>query len=168
VTSSTGPTASRPLLAPPRPSTSHRRRPSRHTRRRTCQQLLRARRASPSLKACLGVPLDFFYSFHRAALPLFPSSARVLSPELRHCLGSPSSAASAASHPRSSAPVAPPPPTNAHRPTEFHSPTQEQPDHCAGELKLRRRSVSPSSRRFAASQPLPSTPPAPHQPEEAF
>jgi hypothetical protein len=61
--------------------------------------LLHVRRVSPSLKACPGVPLDFFYPFHCAALPLFPSSARLLSPELRRCLGSLSSAASAVSHP---------------------------------------------------------------------
>jgi hypothetical protein len=79
-----------------------------------CQQLLHACRASPSLKACLGVPLDFFYPFHRAALLLFPSSTRLPSPELRRCLGSPSSATSAAPHPQASAPTALLQPTKAH------------------------------------------------------
>jgi hypothetical protein len=154
-----------PLRRPfPRPSKSRRRHPSSHARRQAYQSLLRARHASPGLKACPGVPLNFFYPFHRAALPFFPSSTRVLLPELRRCLSSPLSAASAASHPRSSAPVAPPPHTDAHRPAEFHSPALEQPDHRAGEIKLRRRSVSPSSRRSVTSQPPPSAPPAPHHP----
>jgi hypothetical protein len=125
-----------PCWPSPCSSTSRRRRPSRHARRRACQQLLHLRSAPPSLKACLGVPLDFFYPFHRAAFPLFPSSARVLSPELRRCLSSPSTAASATSHPRSSAPAAPPPPTDAHRPAQFRSPVLDRPDHRAGELEL--------------------------------
>jgi hypothetical protein len=152
----------------PRPSTSRRHRPSRHARRRAYQQLLRTRRASPGLKACPGVPLDFFYPFHRAALPFFPSSTRVLSPELRLLPRLAVVSRSTTFHPLSSAPVAPLPPIDAHRPAQFHSPALEQPDHRVGELKLRRRSDSPSSRRSVASQPPPSAPPAPHHPEEAF
>jgi hypothetical protein len=82
--------------------------------RRPCQLLLHARRASPSLKACPGVPLDFFYPFHRTALLLLPSSARLPSPEPRRSPWSQSSAASTTSHLRSNAPAAPPRPTEAH------------------------------------------------------
>jgi hypothetical protein len=45
-----------------------------------------------------------------------------------------SSAASATSHPQSNAPVAPPPPTDAHKPAQFHFPALDRSDHCAGEL----------------------------------
>jgi hypothetical protein len=133
--------APRPPLPTPRwpspcSSTSRRRRPSRHARRRACQQLLHLRCAPLGLKARPGVPLNFFYTLHRIALPLLSSSARVLSPELRRCLGSPSTAAPAASHPQSSAPAAPPPPTDAHRPAQFHPPALDRPDHHAGELEL--------------------------------
>jgi hypothetical protein len=98
------------------------RRPSRHARRQSCPQLLHLRRAPLSLKARPRVPLDFFSTLHCAALPRSPSSARLLSPEPHRCLGSPSTAASAASHPRSSALAAPPQPTEAHRPAQFRSP----------------------------------------------
>jgi hypothetical protein len=113
-----------PVPCPPLPtprwpspcsSTSRRRRPSRHACRRACQQLLHLRRAPLGLKARPGVPLNFFYTLHCTALPLLSSSARLPPPELRRCLGSPSTAASAASHPRSNALVAPLPPPDAHK-----------------------------------------------------
>jgi hypothetical protein len=97
----------------PRPSTSRHCRPSRHACCRACQQLLHVRSASRSLKACPGVPLDFFYPFHHAALLLLPPSARLPSLELRRSSCPPSSAASAASHLQFNAPVAPPQPTKA-------------------------------------------------------
>jgi hypothetical protein len=58
------------------------------------------------------------------------------SPELRRSSCSSSTTASAASHPRSSAPTAPLPPIDARKPAQFHSPAPERPDHYAGELEL--------------------------------
>jgi hypothetical protein len=58
------------------------------------------------------------------------------SPEPHLCLGSPLTAASAASHPRFSALTAPPQPTEAHKPAKFRSPALDRPDHRAGELEL--------------------------------
>jgi hypothetical protein len=144
------------------------------------QQLLLLAVPSPGLKDRPGIPLDFLYSFHRTALPFFSSSARVLSPELRCCLGSLSTAAPAASHPRSSAPAAPPPPTDAHRPAQFRSPALDRSDHRAGELELppplglavvqtihcllalakHTTSTTSPRGRFLATSPLPSCPPA--------
>jgi hypothetical protein len=169
-----------PRWPSPCSSTSHRRRPSRHARRRACQQLLHRRRAPLGLKAHPGVPLDFFYTLHCIALPLLSSFARVLSPELCRCLGSPSTAAPAASHPRSSAPAAPLPPTDAHRPAQFRSPALDRLDHRAGELELSpplglaivpmthclsapaKHTTSTTSPRgsFLATSPPPSYPPA--------
>jgi hypothetical protein len=51
---------------------------------------------------------------------------RYASLELRCSSCSMSSATSAASHPRSSAPIAPPQPTEAHRPIQFHFPALQQ------------------------------------------
>jgi hypothetical protein len=58
------------------------------------------------------------------------------SPEPRRCLGSPLTAASAASHPRSSAQAAPQQPTEAHKPAQFHSPALDHSDHSVGELEF--------------------------------
>jgi hypothetical protein len=75
---------------------------------------------------------------HISTVFLLPE--RYSSPELRLSSCPPSSAASAASHPRSSALVALPQPTEAHRPVQFHFPALEQP--------------GPQSRRARAPPPL--------------
>jgi hypothetical protein len=74
---------------------------------------------------------------HTSAFPLnfsFPTTTPRA--EHRRCLGSPSTATAAASHPRSSAPRAPPRPTEAHKPAQFRSLAPKRPDHNAGELEL--------------------------------
>jgi hypothetical protein len=58
------------------------------------------------------------------------------SPDLLRSFCSPSTAAHAASHPRPSAPRAPPPPTGAPQPAQSRSCAPERPDHYAGELEL--------------------------------
>jgi hypothetical protein len=65
---------------------------------------------------------------------LFPE--HYTSPEPRHCLGTPSTAAATTSHPRSSALAAPPRPTEAHKPAQFRSSALDRPDHYASELEL--------------------------------
>jgi hypothetical protein len=57
-------------------------------------------------------------------------------PELRRSSCLPSIATPAASHTRSNTPAASPPPTDAHKPTQFKSPVLDRPDHYAGELEL--------------------------------
>jgi hypothetical protein len=152
-----------PFLAPPHRAAIAR---ALHACRRLASTCPRSLCLLLNLKRVPELPVHSLLHSRTHICTVFLLPEHYASPELRHCLGSPSSAASATSHPQSSAPVVPPPPTDAHRPTQFHSPTLEQPDHRAGELKLRRRSVSPSPQRSAASQPLPSTPPAPHHPEK--
>jgi hypothetical protein len=58
------------------------------------------------------------------------------SPDLLRSFCSPSTATHAASHPRPSAPRAPPRPTGAPQPSQFRSRAPERSDHYAGELEL--------------------------------
>jgi hypothetical protein len=120
-----------------------------------------------NLKYVPELPTDSLLHSRMPILHLLLLPVRDALPELRRSSCSPSTAASAASHPRSSASVAPPPPTDAHRPAQFCSPALDRPDHRAGELELRRRSVSSPSRCLIVSQPRPSIPSAPHHHEEA-
>jgi hypothetical protein len=68
-------------------------------------------------------------------LPFLCSNHHTL-PEHRRCLGSPLTATHITSHPRSSAEIASPSPTEAHQPTQFRPRAPERPDHSAGELEL--------------------------------
>jgi hypothetical protein len=71
---------------------------------------------------------------HICTVLLLPERATPM--ELRRSSWSSSTAASTASHPRSSALQAPPPPTNASQPAQFRSLAPERPDHYASELEL--------------------------------
>jgi hypothetical protein len=53
-------------------------------------------------------------------------------------------------------------------PSNFTFPHPSIITRSAGELKLRRRSASPSTRRYRAPQPQPRAPAAPHHPVEPF
>jgi hypothetical protein len=96
--------------------------------------------------ACPCLLLDLKHVLELPTNSLLPSRAWIstafLSPELhtspehRRCLGSWSTTTAAASHPRSNTPAASPPPTDAHKPTQFQSPMLDRPDHYAGELEL--------------------------------
>jgi hypothetical protein len=127
------PASTSPLLAPPRRAAVVR----------------AATRAAEVASTCSCPPCLFLNLKHVLELPtnsLLPSRTCIstaflfpelhTSPEPRRYLDSPSTAVAAASHPRSSAPAAPPPPTDAHRPAQFHSPALDRPHHCAGELEL--------------------------------
>jgi hypothetical protein len=106
-------------------------------RRAAAPRALRAHRlaSSSSHSPCLlldlkhipELPTDSLLHSRTPILLLFLLSERHASPELRRSSCPPSSAASAASHPRFSAPVALPQPTEAHRPIQFHFPALEQP-----------------------------------------
>jgi hypothetical protein len=70
------------------------------------------------------------------SLPAISIPDHRASPDLLRSFGSPLTAATAASHPRSSAQTASPSPTKAHQPAQFLSPAPERPDRYAGELEL--------------------------------
>jgi hypothetical protein len=97
----------------------------------------------------------------------FSSPEHHPSPDLRHSLGSPSSAAHTTSEPRSSAVRASP--THWCSPAQPISFSRAQTSSPAAPVssKLRRRSASPSTRRYRASSPQSRAPAAPHQPVEA-
>jgi hypothetical protein len=125
-----------PRWTPPCLSTSRRRRPSRHARRQARQLLL----SRPSLlldpEHVLKLPTHSLLLSRVCISTAISSPELSTSPDLRRGLGSPSTATAAASHPRSSTPRAPPRPTEAHKPTQFHSLAPKRPDHYAGELEL--------------------------------
>jgi hypothetical protein len=89
-----------------------------------------------NLKHVLELLVNSLLHLHTPILPTFLLPELSTSPEPCRSLGSPSTAAAAASHPRSSALVAPQQPTEAHKPAQFHSPALDRPDHSAGELEL--------------------------------
>jgi hypothetical protein len=88
------------------------------------------------LKHVLELPMNSLLPSRACISTAFLSPELHASPEPRRCLGSPSTAPAAASHLRSSTLAAPPQPTDAHRPNQFHSPHPHSPDHYAGELEL--------------------------------
>jgi hypothetical protein len=88
------------------------------------------------LEHVLELPTDSLLRSHTCISTAFHFPEHPTSPEPRRSPGFPSTAASAASHPRSSALEAPPPPTGAPQPAQFRSLAQERPDHYAGELEL--------------------------------
>jgi hypothetical protein len=96
-----------PRWPSPRCSTSRRRRPSLHVCRRLASSNSRPLCLFLDLKYILELPTD-----------------------------SPSTAASAASHPRSIALAASPRPTESRKPAQFRSPALDHPDHYASELEL--------------------------------
>jgi hypothetical protein len=79
---------------------------------------------------------DLLYSPEHLYSTAFPLPERSSSPDLRRTLWPPSIATHAVSHPRSSAPRAPPQPTGASQPAQSRSRAPERPDHYAGELEL--------------------------------
>jgi hypothetical protein len=134
-----------PALAPPLPtprwpfprcSTSRYRRPSLHACRRLASSDSRPPCLFIDLKYVLELPTDSLLRSHTCISTAFRFPEHPTSPEPRRCLGSPSTAAATASHPRSSALAAPPRPTEAHKPAQFRSPALDRPDHDAGELEL--------------------------------
>jgi hypothetical protein len=90
----------------------------------------------PALKHAQQLPHDLLYSLKHFFSPAFLFPARSSSLDLRRSACFLLTAASAASHPRSSAPRAPPRPTGAPQPAQFCSHAPERPDHYAGELEL--------------------------------
>jgi hypothetical protein len=88
------------------------------------------------LKHVLELPMNSLLPSHTCISTAFLFLKLHTSSELRRSSCSPSTAASAASHPRFSAPAAPPPPVDAHRPAQFRSPALDRLDHRAGELEL--------------------------------
>jgi hypothetical protein len=76
------------------------------------------------LRSRTHIPMAISFPDHRA------------SPDLLRSFWPPSTAAHAASHPRSSAPRAPPRPTGAPQPAQSRSCAPERPDHYAGELEF--------------------------------
>jgi hypothetical protein len=126
----------RPALACSCLSTSRRRHPSRHAPRRLPAPTLAHPCLLLGLKHVLELPMDSLLRSHKCISIEFLFPDHHTPPEHRRCLGSPSTAAAAASHPRSSAPRAPPQPTEAHKPAQFRSLAPERPDRCAGELEL--------------------------------
>jgi hypothetical protein len=156
-----------PALASPRSSTSHRRRPSRH--------------------AVTGLASSSFArAVHLLALKLAQESLSTSFTQstAQHCFFSlpplkyPRRSTAAASVRRRQPPTPPPtcdPVLQQHRhdslqltdPSNFTFLHPTVVPHSAGELKLRRRSASPSTRRYTAPQPQPRAPSAPHHPIEA-
>jgi hypothetical protein len=125
-----------PRWPSPRSSTSRHHCPSRHASR-----WLPA--AAPTwscllldLEHVLELPTNPLLLLRACISTVFPIHEHPTSLEPRCSPGFPSTAASTASHPRSSAPAAPPRPTEAHEPTQFRSPTLDRSDHYAGELEL--------------------------------
>jgi hypothetical protein len=122
-----------PLRAPPHRAAIA---PSCHARRRFASTSSRSLCLLLDLKQVLELPVHFLSPSRTRMCTVFFLPELHASPEPRHCLGSPSTAASAASHPRPSALTAPPPPTGAPQPVQFCSLAPERPDHYAGELEL--------------------------------
>jgi hypothetical protein len=110
--------------------------PSRHAPRRSPA----AAPARPclllDLEHILELPTDSLLRSHTCISTAFRFPELSTSPEPRCSLGSPSTAAAAASHPRSSALAAPQQPTEAHKPAQFRSLALDRLDHYTGELKL--------------------------------
>jgi hypothetical protein len=136
----------------------------------------------------LEFPTNPLLHSHTHICTAFPLPELSTSPDLRRSFCSLSTAAAAASHPRSSAPRAPSRPTSTPQPSQFRSHAPKRPDHYAGELELPlplglavvpplRRLLAPakhttsttSSRRsdLATSPPL-SCPPATETPSTSF
>jgi hypothetical protein len=118
------------MLPPPLPEL----RRGRHARRRLPAPALARPCLLLGLKHILELPTDSFLRSHKYISIEFPFFDHHIPPEHRRCLGSPSSAAHAASHPQSGAETASPSPTEARQPVQFRSPAPERPDHYAGEL----------------------------------
>jgi hypothetical protein len=125
-----------PRWPSPRCSMSRRRRPSLHACRRIASSNSRPSCFFLDLKYVLELPTDSLLRSHRCISTAFRFPEHPTSPEPRRSPGFPSTPASAASRPRSSALAAPPRPTEAHKPAQFHSPALDRPDHYAGELEL--------------------------------
>jgi hypothetical protein len=111
-----------PLLTPPRHAAAARARHAHCRLASTCPRLLCL---LLNLKCIPELPVHSLLHSRTHICTVFLLPEHYASSELRRSSCSPSSATSAASHPRSSAPVAPPPPTDAHRPIQFPSPALE-------------------------------------------
>jgi hypothetical protein len=82
------------------------------------------------------LPTNSLLRSHTCISTAFRFPEHPTSPEPCRSPGFPSTATSTASHPRSSALVALPRPTEAHKPAQFRSHTRDRLDHYAGELEL--------------------------------
>jgi hypothetical protein len=113
-------------LAAPALFTSRRRRPSRHDSCRLPAPAPARPRLLLDPEHLLELPTHPFLPSRDYISTTFSSLEHHPSPDLRHSLGSPSSAAHTASEPRSSAVIAPPRPTGAPQPNIFHSPVPKR------------------------------------------
>jgi hypothetical protein len=167
-------------LACSRLSTSRRHCPNRHAFRRLASSCSRATTPSSGLGHILELPTLSLLHLHTPILLPFLCSDHHTPPEHHRCLGSPSTATHAASHPQSSAQIASPSPTEAYQPAQSRSRAPERPDHDAGELELpppfglavlpsihrllapAKPTISTTSSRgsYLATSPPPSWPPA--------
>jgi hypothetical protein len=89
-----------------------------------------------NLKCVFQLPVPSLLHSRTHICTAFPFPELSTSPDLRCSYCSSSTAAATTAHPRSSALEAPPPPTGAPQPAQFHSLAPERPDHSAGELEL--------------------------------
>jgi hypothetical protein len=143
-----------PALACSCLSTSHRRCPSRHDSGRPPAPVSAQPRLLLDPEHLLELPTHSFLPSRDYIPTTFSYPEHHPSSDLRHSLGPPSSAAPAASEPRSSAIRAPPRPTGAPQPIKFHS---LAPEH---RLPLRRQAQAPPPLGLAVD-PTPHRPSAP-------